>query len=69
MFRQLDMAEENNHELVTSELKAKEASMKLAEEVNKLQFELQWRESSFMDSQQTWAQRFDRMVVVDVALW
>ncbi|XP_076469765.1 coiled-coil domain-containing protein 125-like isoform X2 [Babylonia areolata] len=54
-------AEENNHEHVTSELKAKETSLKLAEEVNKLQFELQWRESSFQDSQQTWAQRFDRV--------
>ncbi|KAL8601250.1 hypothetical protein ACOMHN_003194 [Nucella lapillus] len=55
-------AEEINHEHVTSEMKAKETSLKLAEqEVNKLQFELQWRESSFQDSQQTWAQRFDRV--------
>ncbi|XP_070212518.1 coiled-coil domain-containing protein 125-like isoform X2 [Littorina saxatilis] len=54
-------AEENNHEHFTNELKAKEASLKLAEEVNKLQFELQFRESSFQDSQQTWAQRFDRV--------
>ncbi|ESO89809.1 hypothetical protein LOTGIDRAFT_124546, partial [Lottia gigantea] len=31
------------------------------QEVNKLSFELQWRESSFMDSQELWAQRFDRV--------
>ncbi|XP_041370659.1 coiled-coil domain-containing protein 125-like [Gigantopelta aegis] len=39
----------------------KEYSKRVAEEVNQLQFELEYQESSFMDSQQTWAVRFDRV--------
>ena len=30
------------------------------QELSKLQFELEYKESSFLDSQQTWAERFDR---------
>ncbi|PVD31120.1 hypothetical protein C0Q70_10398 [Pomacea canaliculata] len=54
-------SDENSHELLTSELKARERNKQLAEEVNKLQFELHLQEASFQDSQQTWSQRFDRV--------
>ncbi|CAG5125975.1 unnamed protein product [Candidula unifasciata] len=46
-------------ELKKTEQKASETSKNLEQEVSKLQFELEWRESSFMNSQQTWAERFD----------
>ena len=32
----------------------------LNQEISELQFELEYRESSSMYSQQTWAERFDR---------
>ena len=36
------------------------------QEVSKLQFELEYKESSFLDSQQTWAERFDRWVEAEL---
>ncbi|ESO89810.1 hypothetical protein LOTGIDRAFT_164847 [Lottia gigantea] len=53
-------AEEAREEVEDNSLMSKEYNSILAKEVNKLSFELQWRESSFMDSQELWAQRFDR---------
>ncbi|KAH9509061.1 hypothetical protein Btru_048923 [Bulinus truncatus] len=55
-----EQAEHADTELKNTEKKACETSRKLEQEVSKLQFELEWRESSFLDSQQTWAERFDR---------
>ncbi|CAL1542153.1 unnamed protein product [Lymnaea stagnalis] len=54
-------AELADTELKNTEKKASETSRKLEQELSKLQFELEWRESSFIDSQQTWAERFDRV--------
>ncbi|XP_013087128.2 coiled-coil domain-containing protein 125-like isoform X2 [Biomphalaria glabrata] len=54
-------AENADTELKNTEKKASETSRKLEQELSKLQFELEWRESSFIDSQQTWAERFDRV--------
>ncbi|XP_059155418.1 coiled-coil domain-containing protein 125-like isoform X2 [Physella acuta] len=54
-------AELADTELKNTERKATETSRKLEQELSKLQFELEWRESSFIDSQQTWAERFDRV--------
>jgi hypothetical protein len=34
------------------------------QEINKLQFELEYRQSTLMESQQTWAQRFDKWAPV-----
>ncbi|XP_050396238.1 coiled-coil domain-containing protein 125 isoform X2 [Patella vulgata] len=54
-------AEEARSEVIDHEKMTKDYTNILAMEVNKLNFELQWRESSFMDSQELWAQRFDRV--------
>ncbi|KAK6185118.1 hypothetical protein SNE40_007422 [Patella caerulea] len=54
-------AEEARSEIIDHEKMTKDYTNILAKEVNKLNFELQWRETSFMDSQELWAQRFDRV--------
>ncbi|GFR66042.1 coiled-coil domain-containing protein 125 [Elysia marginata] len=54
-----EQAECADAELKNTERRANETSRRLEQEVNKLQFELEWKESSFIDSQQTWAERFD----------
>ncbi|RUS83095.1 hypothetical protein EGW08_009127 [Elysia chlorotica] len=56
-----EQAESADAELKNTERRANETSRRLEQEVNKLQFELEWKESSFIDSQQTWADRFDRV--------
>ncbi|XP_064630605.1 coiled-coil domain-containing protein 125-like isoform X2 [Lineus longissimus] len=38
------------------------------EEINKLQFELEYRQGTLMESQQTWAQRFDSVCQENVSL-
>jgi len=53
-------AELADAELKSTEKKAEENNQRLCQELSKLQFELEYKESSFLDSQQTWAERFDR---------
>ncbi|GFO36264.1 coiled-coil domain-containing protein 125 [Plakobranchus ocellatus] len=61
-----EQAEYADAELKNTERRANETSRRLEQEVNKLQFELEWKESSFIDSQQTWADRFDSITVTDL---
>jgi len=48
--------------------KALEASKKLEQEVNFLQWELELKQSYLLDSEQTWAERFDRVATENAAL-
>ncbi|XP_032220571.2 coiled-coil domain-containing protein 125 [Nematostella vectensis] len=48
--------------------KALEASKKLEQEVNMLQWELELKQSYLLDSEQTWAERFDRVATENAAL-
>lgn len=48
--------------------KALEASKKLEQEVNFLQWELELKQSYLLDNEQTWAERFDRVATENAAL-
>ncbi|XP_078358341.1 coiled-coil domain-containing protein 125-like [Oculina patagonica] len=48
--------------------KVLEASKKLEQEVNFLQWELELKQSYLLDSEQTWAERFDRVATENAAL-
>lgn len=48
--------------------KALEASKRLEQEVNLLQWELELKQSYLLDSEQTWAERFDRVATENAAL-
>ncbi|KAM7432013.1 hypothetical protein ABFA07_017512 [Porites harrisoni] len=48
--------------------KALEASKKLEQEVNFLQWELELKQSYLMDSEKTWAERFDRVATENATL-
>lgn len=48
--------------------KALEASKRLEKEVNLLQWELELKQSYLLDSEQTWAERFDRVATENAAL-
>ncbi|KAK3739842.1 hypothetical protein QZH41_009084 [Actinostola sp. cb2023] len=58
--------EQAQHRRVTK--KAIEASKQLEQDVNMLQWELELKQSYLMDSEQTWAQRFDRVATENAAL-
>ncbi|XP_064630609.1 coiled-coil domain-containing protein 125-like isoform X5 [Lineus longissimus] len=51
-----------------SEHKIREMTHIMEQEINKLQFELEYRQGTLMESQQTWAQRFDSVCQENVSL-
>ncbi|KXJ17129.1 coiled-coil domain-containing protein 125 [Exaiptasia diaphana] len=58
--------EQAHHRRITK--KAVDASKQLEHDVNMLQWELELKQSYLMDSEQTWAQRFDRVASENAAL-
>lgn len=59
----LEQARQKQHSI-----KALEASKRLEKEVNLLQWELELKQSYLLDSEQTWAERFDRVATENAAL-
>ncbi|KAH3790536.1 hypothetical protein DPMN_168738 [Dreissena polymorpha] len=61
-------AEEAQHRFKVRECSTREATMKLAQEINELQFEIISRDNMLATSQQVWAQRYDRMCQENMTL-
>ncbi|XP_053406691.1 uncharacterized protein LOC128559371 [Mercenaria mercenaria] len=53
-------AEEAQKQLKFTEMSSKETTLKLSQEICELQFEVERQENTLLDSQEVWAQRFDR---------